>query len=124
MDTEQALILWRGAQHESERMCAQLLLLAGYRELDPSHPLGGPDRTKDAVCQKGGERWVMAVYFTRNEVEYNDVEAKLKDDAKGIAKNGATGIVFFTNNKLTISERDTLSAIITGTGHKVDLYHR
>jgi hypothetical protein len=125
MDTEQALIMWRGAQHDSERMCAQLLLLAEYREVDPSHPLGGPDGIKDAVClDSKGERWVMAVYFTRDPVDFKDIEAKFRDDAKGIAKNNAHGIVFFTNNKLTIGEREMLSSIVAGTQHEADIWHR
>ena len=124
MDTEQALIVWRGSQHDSERMCAQLLLLAGYQE---ARSLASPrwtGRNEGRGLPEGRRALGDGSLFTRNEVEYDAVEAKLKDDAKGIAKNRATGIVFFTNNKLTISERDTLSAIITGTGHKVDLYHR
>lgn len=124
LDTEQVLIFWRGSQHDSERMCAQLLVLAGYRDVDPSHPLGGPDGTKDAVCIGKGKRWVMAVYFTREPVDFRDIETKFRDDAKGIAKNGAQGMVFFTNNKLTISERDALSSTVLEAGCDVDIYHR
>lgn len=123
IDTEQALILWRGSQHDSERMCAQLLVLAGYREVDPSHPLGGPDGIKDAVCVSKDKRWVMAVYFTRQPVEFKDVENKFKDDARGIAQNAAQGLVFFTNNKLTLSEREVLAASIGGVGYSADIYH-
>lgn len=116
--------MWRGSQHDSERMCAQLLILAGYQEVDPSHPLGGPDRTKDAVCVGKGKRWVMAVFFTHEAVEFKDIEAKFRGDAKGITKNGAQGMVFFTNNKLTLGERDVLSSIVEGAGHEADIYHR
>lgn len=124
IDTERALILWRGSQHDSERMCAQLLLLAGYREVDPSHPLGGPDGTKDAVCMSGDKRWVMAVFFTRDPVDFKDIETKFSDDARGIAKNGAQGIVFFTNNKLTLAEREVLSSSVGSGGYEADIYHR
>lgn len=124
LDTEQALVMWRGAPHDSERMCAQLLLLTEYREVDPSHPLGGPDGTKDAVCVGKGKRWVMAVHFTRDPVEFKDIETKFREDAKGIAKNGAQGIVFFTNNKLTLSEREMLASIVAGAGHEADIFHR
>ncbi len=49
---------WTNGQPASERLAAQILLHERYTELDPSHPLGGPDGAKDALVQKDGERWI------------------------------------------------------------------
>ncbi len=42
-------------------MAAQILISENYTDLDPIHPLGGKDGTKDAVARKDGSRWLMAV---------------------------------------------------------------
>jgi hypothetical protein len=56
---------WTNGQAPSERLAAQILLSDGFVGLDPSHPLGGKDGTKDAIAHKDGKRWLMAVYFPR-----------------------------------------------------------
>ena len=58
---------WTYGQAQSERLAAQLLLSEGFTDLDPSHPLGGPDGKKDAICRKDCEKWIMAVYFARGQ---------------------------------------------------------
>ena len=53
---------WTNGQAPAERLAAQILINEDDTDLDPSHPLGGKDGTKDAVAQKDGTRWLMAVY--------------------------------------------------------------
>jgi hypothetical protein len=61
-ETWHRLLVWTNGQGPSERLAHQVLLQDGYADLDPSHPLGGPDGGKDAICTKGGKKWVLAVY--------------------------------------------------------------
>ena len=90
---------WTNGQGPSERLAAQLLLDAGYENLDPSHPLGGKDGAKDAVCLKKGQRWIMAVYFPRGQQQFAAIKIKFASDLAGVAKNGASGIAFVTNQE-------------------------
>lgn len=62
---------WTDGPGKSERLAAQILLEEGYESLDPSHPLGGPDGAKDAVCVKSGKKFIMAVYFPRGQQGVN-----------------------------------------------------
>ena len=41
---------WEYGQTPSERMCAELLKIEGYEEIQPQAPLGGPDGRKDILC--------------------------------------------------------------------------
>lgn len=68
---------WTNGQAPSERLAAQILLHEGYKSLDPSHPLGGKDGGKDAICQKGNQKWLMAVYFPRGQQDFNEIKKKL-----------------------------------------------
>jgi hypothetical protein len=63
MTTEQVLRDWRFGSTQAERLCAALLDLEGYVDIDPQHPLGGPDDRKDVVCRRGRRKYVAAVYF-------------------------------------------------------------
>ena len=38
---------WTSGQTPSERLAAQLLVASDYKDVDPSHPLGGPDGGRD-----------------------------------------------------------------------------
>lgn len=119
-ETWHRLQVWTSGQAPSERLAAQILLSEGYRNLDPSHPLGGPDGRKDAVCNKDGKTWVMAVYFPRGQQSPGTIRAKLVSDAAGVASNKAHGLVFVTNQELSLAERDALAR---GVGVPVVLYH-
>jgi hypothetical protein len=112
---------WTNGQGPSERLAAQILLHAGYTGLDPSHPLGGKDGGKDAVCHKNGQRWIMAVYFPRGEQDFATIRQKFMDDVAGVARNAAVGIAFVTNQELRLAERKELSAAATTV--LVDLFH-
>ena len=54
---------WTNGQTRSERLAAQILISEGFKGLDPSHPLGGADGGKYAICSYGEDEWIMAVYF-------------------------------------------------------------
>lgn len=119
-ETWRRLRLWTDGQGPSERLATQILLAEGYEDLDPSHPLGGPDGGRDAVATKDGKRWVMAVYFPREQQPFASIAAKLAADFAGVSKNGASGIVFVANQELTLGERAELQTKVDGD---VELYH-
>lgn len=112
---------WTNGQAPSERLAAQILVDSGYVGVDPSHPLGGKDGAKDAVCERDGERWIMAVYFPRGQQDFARIQAKFRDDLLGVAKNNAAGIVFVTNQELRLDERETLQKAAGSC--KLDLFH-
>lgn len=120
-ETWHRLLDWTNGQAPSERLSAQILLNEGFSDLDPSHPLGGPDRKHDAICRKCGKRWIMAVYFPRGQQDFNTIRRKFDEDFLGIEEHEADGISFVTNQELRLSERQ---AIKDRCGDKeVDLYH-
>ncbi|WP_449416601.1 hypothetical protein [Phormidium nigroviride] len=99
---------WTNGQAPSERLAAQILLHEDYQDLDPSHPLGGRDGTKDAVCKKNGKEWLMAVYFPRGQQNFGNIKKKFHDDLKGVKSNKADALAFVTNQELLLSEREEL----------------
>jgi hypothetical protein len=119
-ETWHRLIEWTNDQGPSERLAAQILLHDGFMELDPSHPLGGQDGGKDAVCIKDGKRWVMGVYFPRGQQRFTDIEKKFCGDLQGAQANQAEGFAFVTNQELRLAERQTLQSAWLG---RVEIYH-
>jgi hypothetical protein len=111
---------WTGGSTASERLAAQVLLDLGYENVDPIHPLGGPDGGKDAFVERQGTRWIMAVYFPRGQKDLRDITKKFESDFLGVAKNQADGMVFVTNQELTESERRGLTEAVDGS---VDIVH-
>lgn len=112
---------WTYGQTPSERLAALVLDHEGFKSIDPSHPLGGPDGTKDARCEKNGVKFVMAVYFPRGQQAFKKIQTKFTDDLKGVAKNSADALVFVTNQELTLSQREALTKSAAPT--PVTLYH-
>jgi hypothetical protein len=112
---------WTNGQAPSERLAAQILLSDGFTGLDPSHPLGGKDGTKDAVAEKDGKRWLMAVYFPRSQQAFKHTKRKFRDDLTGVASNKAFGLAFVTNQELRLAEREALSSAAGSV--PVELYH-
>jgi len=107
--TEQALQNWRYGQPQAERLSADILMVEGFESVDPQALLGGPDGIKDVVCEKSGQKWIAAAYFPTTLKTYEDIEKKFLNDMKGVSKNKANGIVFFTNQRLTLGERKKLA---------------
>lgn len=112
---------WDRVQAESERLAARLLAGQGYEAIDPSHPLGGPDGGKDIVCKRGSQTFVVAVYFPRGQVEFNKILDKFQGDMAKVQGAGESGLVFFTNQELTLSERARLEDVCPAPA--VDIYH-
>lgn len=111
---------WAKGQAASERLGGYILAAEGYTSIDPSHPLGGPDGTKDFKCINGGIEWIGGCYFPRGKMLFNDIKTKFLDDLKGIEKNKVQGLAFITNQELTVGQRDTLKNL---TEYQVDIYH-
>lgn len=110
---------WAKGSHSAERLAGHLLSSDGYDSLDPSHPLGGPDGLKDALCQKNGDKWIGAVYFPRGQKSFTKTKKKFIDDFAGVEENNADGIAFVTNQELSLSEREELSSY----ADKADIFH-
>jgi rubredoxin len=108
-ETWRRLIEWDRGQSPSERLSAHILRIEGYKSIDPSHPLGGPDGLKDIVCIRDNKRWIGASYFPRGQKSYSDIEGKFLHDLGGVIENRAEGIVFVTNQELSLSERGLLN---------------
>jgi tetratricopeptide (TPR) repeat protein len=119
-ETWHRLSNWTNGQAPSERLAVQVLYQSGYEAIDPSHPLGGPDGAKDAVMQRGGEKWIMAAYFPRGQQSFSAIKAKLASDYLGVGKHKALGLAFITNQEISIGERRILSETVSGA---LDLYH-
>ena len=102
------LLNWDRGQADSERLALQLLHREEYEALDPIHPLGGQDGTKDIICFKNGIRWIGAAYFPNGQQCFSKIFKKFQDDTQGVEKNAAQGIAFITNQELTEGEREQL----------------
>jgi tetratricopeptide (TPR) repeat protein len=120
-ETWHRLLNWAYGQPPSERLAAQILYDQQFTDVDPSHPLGGRDGGKDALCIKGKKRWVMAVYFPRGQHSFKAIKEKLEEDLPGVANNAAHGIAFVTNQELTLGERKTLKALCKPA--LLDIFH-
>lgn len=112
---------WDKGQSESERLAARLLPLEGYQAIDPSHPLGGKDGGKDVLCLKEGKTWIVAVYFPRGQQPIGTIKAKFQDDLKKVGDHKPHGMLFFTNQELTLSEREDLETLATPL--ECEIYH-
>lgn len=119
--TEGTLRDWRYGQVQAERLTGAVLHLEGYEDVDPQHPLGGPDGLKDALCRREGLLWVAAAYFPQTPVSFRDIQNKFNDDAVGVIKNNANGFLFFVNQRLTVGERSTLIGDLAI--QNVEIYH-
>ncbi len=111
---------WTNGPGPAERLSAQVLYAEGFTDLDPSHPLGGPDGAKDALAAKGGQRWIMATYFPRGQKPFKEIKAKFLFDHRGVAANDATGMAFVTNQELSLGERRKLADAVDGS---VEVFH-
>lgn len=112
---------WTKGQTPSERLSGQILIHEGFKNFDPSHPLGGQDGGKDGLAVRDGKRFVMAVYFPRGQKIFNKIKEKFAEDLLGVSKNSADGIAFVTNQELKLGEREDLKSI--GENFEVELFH-
>jgi hypothetical protein len=111
---------WTYGQAPSERLAAQVLLDDGFTGVDPSHPLGGRDGGKDAVALRDGDAWLVAVYFPRGQQTFGRIKAKLLSDCARVADSDVVGVVFVTNQELSLGERRRLRE---AAGAPLELMH-
>lgn len=112
---------WTRDQAASERLAAHLLRIEGFKSVDPSHPLGGPDGLKDVLCEKDDEKWIGAAFFPRGQQTFAKTKAKFRRDLAGVGANHAFGLAFVTNQRLSIGERKELEQIAATV--EVDILH-
>ncbi|HEC65336.1 MAG TPA: hypothetical protein ENI23_08580 [bacterium] len=120
-ETWKRLLEWDRDQKASERISLHIVRFEGYTCIDPSHPLGGKDGKKDAVCLRDNHKWIVACYFPRGQQDFKITKEKFKSDMKGITKNDAIGIAFVTNQELRTSERKEM--ILCNEGFETDIFH-
>lgn len=95
----------------AERLCAGILRLGGYTDIDPQAPLGGGDGKKDLIVRRSGKKYIAAVYFPTTLSTVAEITRKYKSDLLGVAKNAADGFVFLVNQHLTVGQRRDLLAL-------------
>lgn len=122
--TDGALRDWEGGDTRAERLAAAILKLDGYEDIDPQHPMGGPDGGRDIVCFKGGRKYVAAVYFPKGQKSFAQIRRKFENDLDGVIKAGAQGIAFVTNQKLSQAQRKALAKIAGKSGVVCEPIHR
>ena len=120
-ETFYRLLEWDKGQAASERLAALILEQEGFRDIDPSHPLGGKDGGKDMLCEFNGFKWIGAAYFPRGQQNFSAIKKKYRHDLEGAYRNGAKGIAFITNQELSLMERKTLEE--TDEALDVRIYH-
>ncbi|TCC08397.1 hypothetical protein [Kribbella soli] len=108
MTTELFLRDWRFGAIQAERLCAGLLAINGYSDVDPQAPLGGADGRKDVTARRNGMTFVAAVHFPPTTQAFHQIRAKFVRDREGVAMNGAAGFVFFVNQPLSPAQRGSL----------------
>lgn len=121
-DTELRLAFWRGGPTQSEQLCAAILRLEGFLNIEPQAPLGGADDGKDLLCERGGLRWLGAVYFPPTEKTPAEVRAKFLHDLEGVARHARHGIVFLTNQRPTLETRKELVKTAADRGFECLVY--
>ena len=107
-ETFYRLLEWAKGQAASERLAALILEQEGFRDIDPSHPLGGKDGGKDMLCEFNNFKWIGAAYFPRGQQSFNEIKKKYRHDLEGVYRNEAKGIAFITNQELSLMERKIL----------------
>lgn len=114
---------WTLGQSPSERLAAQVLIFEGFKSVDPSHPLGGKDGGKDALCEKSGIKYAMAAYFPRGEHPFTDVESKFMSDLSSALNNLIGGFLFVTNQEIRLAERSKLQRACACRGLSCEIFH-
>jgi len=124
IETETVLSTWRYGSIQAELLCSAILNTEGYHSVDPQCPLGGPDGLKDVVfSNRFMERLIAGVYFPTTNQEFRSIKEKFEHDVDGIAANKADGFYFFTNQRISPTERTQLEEIVAAKGKKAKIYH-
>lgn len=120
--TDTTLWDWRYGQPQAERLCADLLQVEGFSDIDPQCPLGGPDGRKDILCIRDEQKWVGAAYFPPSRSDFADVKDKFVHDFEGVERHNADAFVFLTNQRLTPGERAELVGV--AKPKPAEVYHQ
>lgn len=118
-NTYQILLNWDKGQPFAERMAGKILGIENYSELDPQCPTGGPDGTKDILCNKDNRKYVVGCYFPNGQRSLKEIEEKISNDYQGVEKHNADGFIFITNQKITPGERLKFAQDFVGS----EIYH-
>lgn len=105
---ELVLSNWRAGSTQAERLCSSILHIDGFENIEPQAPLGGADDRKDLLCSKAGREFVAAVYFPNSQKKFPTISRKFLKDLEGPIRHNRVGIVFLTNQLLTVKEHDKL----------------
>ena len=122
--TESRLREWRYGQAQAERLAAAILHLEGFTDIDPQAPLGGPDDRKDILCTKSDKKYIGAAYFPTKEKIFSEVEGKFEHDLEGVRRHNRQGLVFITNQTISLKDRSQLENIAINIGIIPILYHQ
>jgi hypothetical protein len=117
-ETRAKLIIWGHGSAKGEYLASHILQIEDFRSIEPIHPQGGPDGTKDCLCYWANTKCVAACWFPNNSNEKNfgAAKAKFESDLVGVAKNSAEGFVFITNKELALAERIALEGLAASAG--------
>lgn len=122
--TTQLLTLWEEQSTASERLCADILRLEGFENVDPQSPLGGPDGGKDILCEKGGLRFVAACHFPHGKIAYACTRNKFREDLKLSLHHERDGFIFMTNQQLAPLQRAELEKEAANKKKRCLVFHR
>lgn len=120
-ETWHRLLQWDRGQAPAERLAAIILHNDGFRNINPSHPLGGKDGLKDMVLNYEGSKWIGGVYFPRGQKSFAEIKIKFEHDLMGVKENDAHGLAFITNQELRLSERAFLNNLDNSISNQI--YH-
>ena len=67
--------------------------------------------------------YIAAVYFPPTQATFTDVKNKFAHDLAGVKVNSASGIAFFTNQRLAPAERRQLEDSAKAISTKAIIYH-
>jgi hypothetical protein len=109
--TEIRLREWRNGHTLAERLCAGIMAVEGFTDIDPQAPLGGPDDKKDILARRNDLLWLGAVFFPPTQKTFAEVRTKLQSDLEGVSANAAQAFAFFVNQPLTVGQREELRGI-------------
>lgn len=109
------LLEWTQSAAHAERLAAQILHAEGFEDIDPSHPLGGPDGGVDIACTRNGEAYVAAVHFPRGQRPFSETKSKFEQDFAKVDVDEVAGFVFVTNQELRLAERAQLREATRGS---------
>jgi fido (protein-threonine AMPylation protein) len=116
--------MWDKQSTAAERMCADILRLEGFLNVDPQSPLGGRDGGKDILCDKDDMAFVAACHFSNSDLSFTATKKKFGTDLTAALGRKRDGFIFMTNQQLTPGERTTLEEIARKKGQRCLIHHR